>query len=259
MGKPLLLIDGDVIAYRAAFATEKTKYLVTSGESHCEYDTAKEAKEHEGVLWSRKELKDVAEAEMIVRMMIKDMRARYPKHVPRLWLSPLIGNFRDTIATRAKYKGNRDGKPKPTHLAAIRMFMIDDLKAIVTEGQEADDAIGIDATANPGSVLASIDKDLLMIPGIHFNFVTKEEVTISPKQAMMNFYTQMLTGDAADNVPGVPGIGPAKAKAILAAAREPEEARTFVHSQYRAAFGASALVYFQEAEALLWIRRFAPA
>jgi hypothetical protein len=39
-----LLIDGDVLAHRAGFATEKTKYLAVRGAVFVEYGSADEAK-----------------------------------------------------------------------------------------------------------------------------------------------------------------------------------------------------------------------
>lgn len=103
------------------------------------------------------------------------------------------------------YKANRKDKPKPVHLEACKEHLIVKWGSKVTDGIEADDALGIDHQAEPDSVLASIDKDLLQLPGKHYNFVKQEFVTISPLQGMRNFYTQLLEGDATDNIPAFDG------------------------------------------------------
>ena len=61
------------------------------------------------------------------------------------------GNFRHDIAVTEPYKGNRKEKEKPVHLEAIRQYLIKDWNAVVSEGEEADDLIAIDATAIPFS------------------------------------------------------------------------------------------------------------
>lgn len=222
-----LLIDGDVIAYRAGFATEKAKYLVTTQgyEPLGATDDAKSAKHNSGdganFVWSRKEVEPEDKALMIVDVMIREMLARFPGLSGFCVYLSGVGNYRHGIATRASYKGNRDGAAKPVHHKAIVEHLKTAWRAEVSKGEEADDLIGIAATEAPGSIVASIDKDLLQIPGRHFNFVTKEELTISPKEAVINFYAQALSGDPVDNVPGVKGIGPVKARKALEGCTSP--------------------------------------
>ena len=64
-------------------------------------------------------------------------------------------------------------------------------------------------------IIASPDKDLLTVPGLHWDH--REEVIhqVSEKQADHFFYTQVLTGDAVDGYSGCPGIGPKKAEKLL--------------------------------------------
>jgi 5'-3' exonuclease len=57
-----------------------------------------------------------------------------------------------------------------------------------------------------------------MIPGHHYNPVKKESYYIDDKEAIKNFYRQILTGDKVDNIEGLRGIGPKKADKILAEA-----------------------------------------
>ena len=128
------------------------------------------------------------------------------------------GNFRKEIAVTAEYKGNRKDVEKPRHLDAIRSFLIEHWGATVSIEQEADDDIAIAATniGEDGCVIVSLDKDLDQISGHHYNFVKKTKYYVDKPTAVLNFYKQILTGDTADNIIGLKGIGPAKAAKILA-------------------------------------------
>lgn len=111
------------------------------------------------------------------------------------------------------YKANRDHVRRPEHLQPVREFLVSEWKAKVTDGYEADDAIGI--AYSDGGIICSVDKDFLQIPGRHYNFVKGEWNTVSDLGAAYNFWRAMLCGDRADNVPGVPGIGEVKSARVL--------------------------------------------
>jgi 5'-3' exonuclease len=86
----------------------------------------------------------------------------------------------------------------------------------MSEGEEADDLIAIEATnLGPDPIIASIDKDMLTIPCWHYNFLKDEWVYQNDWDAKLFFYTQILTGDAVDNVIGLYRVGPVKAGKIL--------------------------------------------
>lgn len=112
------------------------------------------------------------------------------------------------------YKANRKA-PRPIHYEALRQHLITDHGASVSTTIEADDAIGIDAGNNSDCVIVSIDKDLLQIPGKHYNFVKQQFTTVNAHSGMRFFYKQLLMGDKADNIKGVAGIGEVKAERIL--------------------------------------------
>ena len=124
------------------------------------------------------------------------------------------GNFRYDIAVTEPYKGNRKDAKRPVHYEAIRNHL-QRLGAELVEGQEADDAVAIEASTNGGWIV-SIDKDLDQVEGWHYNFVKKEEYYIEEFEGLKNFYSQILTGDRIDNIIGLKGIGPVKAAKILA-------------------------------------------
>ena len=172
------LIDADIVAYRVACTLE-------------EDDAA-------DFVYARAE-------DLIDSILVNTEATEY-----RLFLTGK-DNFRYTLYP--EYKANRRDKEKPFWLESIRQYLKANFNAEVIDGQEADDALGIAQTDD--TIICSIDKDLLMIPGKHYNFVKDEFVTIDKNQAMNNFYMQCLTGDRSDNIKGIDGIGPKKAEKIL--------------------------------------------
>lgn len=120
-------------------------------------------------------------------------------------------NFRYSIYP--EYKAHRP-KEKPHWLQPIREYLVANFNAEVINGQEADDALGINQTGD--TIICSIDKDLLQIPGRHYNFVKDEFVEVDDFQGIHHFYMQCLMGDRSDNIKGIPKVGPKNAEKILA-------------------------------------------
>lgn len=54
-------------------------------------------------------------------------------------------------------------------------------------------------------ICVSLDKDLLQIPGWHYNFVKEEQRFVSPFDGLRSFYGQIIAGDGADNIPSFDG------------------------------------------------------
>jgi DNA polymerase-1 len=149
------------------------------------------------------------------------------------WLSDSReNNFRFKIYPQ--YKANRP--PQPHHLQDLKEYAIMEWGFLISHGQEADDSLGIhqSKTDRNATIICSIDKDLLTIPGLHWNFVKKEKTVVSPMGALANFYTQFLIGDSADNIDGCDGIGKAKAPKILAPCETEEEMFEAVVKTYMA-------------------------
>jgi hypothetical protein len=222
----IALIDGDSLAYRAASSVEKTKYLVettTDGLGttlrNCEYVQAKDWKDAreiqnalKGNIWSRKEIGTLDEAKTILdsfmRRIFENVSVDYD-----LFLSPSSGNYRDSVATHTKYKGNRDGTVRPVYLSSLREHLRDKYGAQVAVGHEAEDEVSIKAglLGQDGYVVVGHDKDLLQIPGDHYDWVENAHYKISSVEARKALWTQVLMGDTADNIPGCWGIGYTKA------------------------------------------------
>lgn len=123
-------------------------------------------------------------------------------------------NFRYKIYPR--YKESRKTKPKPKWLEQLKEHLIVEWGARIACGMEADDALGINQTND--TVIASIDKDLLQIPGNHWNIVKKEWTNVSEFEGLKSFYRQILTGDRGDDIPGIDGIGPVKSQRAVSRA-----------------------------------------
>jgi hypothetical protein len=126
------------------------------------------------------------------------------------------GNFRDAIAVTVPYKGQRVSE-KPVHLQALRCHLVTSWGFTVVQGIEADDAVGIAAYAVPEdeTIMVHIDKDLNQFRGWHYNYKKKEKYHVTEFEGLHSFYTQILTGDRIDNIVGLKGIGPVKAKKVL--------------------------------------------
>ena len=79
------------------------------------------------------------------------------------------------------------------------------------EGHEADDLVAIGMTQ--GHVGISNDKDLDTVPGLRWQ--EGEARRQEAYDCLYFFYSQILTGDPCDGIPGCPGVGPKKAEALL--------------------------------------------
>jgi len=129
-------------------------------------------------------------------------------------------NFRKTIYP--EYKANRTA-PKPIHLEALREYALEKQNAeLAPDTLEADDALGINQTDD--TIIVSLDKDLLMVPGKHFSWEINGKGWNKPDKfftqdvigGMRLFFEQCLKGDTADNIKGIEKIGNKRAKALLA-------------------------------------------
>lgn len=161
------------------------------------------------------------------------------------------GNFRFDIAVTHPYKGNRKDIEKPEHLGVLRSHLVDNWGAIVSEGEEADDLLGIWSTDyGPNAVVVSIDKDMLQLPCNHYEPRKQIHRTVSDFEGLKFFYTQLLTGDTVDNIKGCKGIGPVKAKAILSDCKTEKE----LYKQCLLTYDDD-LDFLLENARLLWLRR----
>lgn len=266
-----LLIDGDILVYRSACAVQKAVYAAydSAEDRERQFPDMKKAELLDLYPGIGPKLKKVYTAEPVenalqicknmLQKIINEVEEIYDiNHVAIYITADDHSNFRYDVAKTAPYKGNRV-EPKPIHYQAVRDYLTNVKGAYVVSGMEADDAIGI-ASSHEESIICTIDKDLDMVPGMHYNFVKKEFYLIDENTAIRNFFLQMLTGDKTDNIPGIPGIGPKKADKILSRPKLDQGTESYT-KQLRAetlkAYADAGLSreYFDEMHQLLWIRR----
>jgi DNA polymerase-1 len=138
-------------------------------------------------------------------------------------------NFRYKIYP--EYKANRKEFIDPVHRAVCHNHLLLEHNAIPAEFGEADDMLGIYQEGN--TVICSIDKDLLMIPGRHYNFVKVEHSRVKPQDGLRTFYKQMMIGDRSDNLIGVEGIGPKKADKLIDPLDDEQDMFDVVYDKYK--------------------------
>lgn len=249
MNNRTCLIDGDIIAYRCGFASEHRHYeliyKVKGKELTKTFDGkkamndflkefAEEIIEYEWT--SELEVEPIEFALSTVKHMLENIRKATKSDKYEVYLSA-HENFRQKVATIQKYKGNRDEKRKPIHHPEIIEYLKKYHNAIVIENLEADDVLADVQTsrnaAGQDTVIASIDKDLLQIPGKHYNFVTEKGLMISPESGRKRLYAQLLTGDATDNIPGIKGLGPKTAEKLLAECETEDDMQVVVEDQWQ--------------------------
>ena len=224
MGKGKVLIDGDIIAYRAAFATQDL-YPQDARDKVVELV--------EYILEQTIDLPFPSKSDYIVYLTGKT-------------------NFRFDIAKSYPYKGNRASTEKPIHLGTARDHMVEVYDAIISDNEEADDLIAKEAAAqNYNCVVASIDKDMLQLPCWHFNFGRGNWSKVNEFEGTLFFYTQILTGDAADNIKGLQGIGPKKAEKLLSGCKDEDDLWQAIHKAYD-----GDIERIIENGRLLWLRRY---
>lgn len=143
------------------------------------------------------------------------------------------GNFRLYTATIQPYKGNRVA-PKPLLYHQIKQYLLENYKVQVAVGNEADDELSIAQDPNGTTIICSIDKDLRINPGRHYNISTQElseidtfgylEIKLGGGTSVTKkivggglkfFWAQCLMGDPTDNIPKVAGYGPVKVMTTL--------------------------------------------
>lgn len=164
------------------------------------------------------------------------------------------GNFRYDIAVTLPYKGNRKDMKKPKHYVALREHLCTRLGAMMVHGQEADDEVAIKMSVEPDKyLLVGVDKDLLQIPGWHYNPKKKETQYVTEIEGFRSFTKQLLTGDRTDNIPGCAGIGPVKASKVLQDAKTKRELLQAAYEKYKELNYSNN--YFREQGQLLWLRR----
>ncbi len=190
--KRTAIIDGDMIVYRSAFASEQeVKWEDDIWTLHsCEADMKVIIDE------TIDSIVDLTKCEEYM-VVVSDSR-----------------NFRYNIFP--DYKANRKTKRKPLGLKAITEWMLENYNGIRWNNLEADDVIGITCSYTKDKVAVSADKDFATLPECEwFNFLTNETSFMTEEEANYNHLVQTLSGDITDGFSGAKGIGPKTAMKLL--------------------------------------------
>lgn len=184
-----LLIDSDIIAFRAAAACEVP---VNWGKG----------------LWTLHSYEEDVIAHMEDQLYV--LRKDAPVDGLLMAMSD-SKNYRKKVAPY--YKANRKDIRKPILLQFAKEYLRESYESVTYPMLETDDVLGILGTTHKDSIIWSIDKDLLTIPAKHW--IEGEVVEVTEKEANRKFLEQCLTGDSTDNYRGCPGVGPKAAIKIL--------------------------------------------
>ena len=227
------LIDADIIVYSAGFMAQRVQYTVETPEGKniimqpgvCKRDicnnlsiggrdlaTIDSYKFHHNLIVDPEHY-----AFHIAKKMITGICDKVGGK-PILYLTSENDrtSFRRLLAVTKPYKGQRKEDNKPVHYGAIREYLIKNYNTKVITTLEADDALAITHVYNPNNtVVCSLDKDLLQVPGKHYRWKDQQKIIINEYTGAYNLFIQMLMGDRIDNIPGIPGFGMIKSKRVL--------------------------------------------
>ena len=188
---------------------------------------------------------------------------------------------RYAVATVKPYQGQRSNARRPKNWVHLRELVTRGwagVEAVGTSVAEADDLFAYYSHKGgpQHAVIYTQDKDMRMVPGWHLDWQTHRMFYLPPAvySAVWNdkqygakwFWLQMLHGDTADNIPGLPKYVPDKGKpklcgektaaALLEYTSSTEDAAKLVLDLYCGYYGdVDGPVHLLEQACLLWMRR----
>lgn len=185
-------------------------------------------------------------------------------------------NFREAIASAKAYKGTRR-QDKPFHWTNLTAYILSLPEVQLAVGYEADDAIAIaHVSGRDGSIICTRDKDLRMVPGLHYGWECGRQPEFGPVEydslgkielirgksgnkivggGFKFFGAQLLTGDVVDNIGGLRGVGPVGAANLLSNCTSEREVFDTVKRHYEEVAGDNWRELLEEQCHLLWIVR----
>jgi hypothetical protein len=174
MSKTVLIIDGDIVAFRSAAIAEERSILVTHQPTGIEKsfknrtEFKKAMKERNKEITSDYSVTDVQDAvsPAVCNKTIKQIIENFKKAVQPDSTEIYIGgkgNFRDDLPLPVKYKSHRAGNIRPLLLADAKSYMKRACGALSHDGIEADDVLSIrgyeELAKGNKPVLATFDHD----------------------------------------------------------------------------------------------------
>lgn len=264
-GSRVGLVDADLLPYNIAYAIDPLKVLkaerrVANGE--CQLTETPEF---------------VAASESLA-LRLNNWLEEAKCDSALLYMTKSDSNFRLDVAFSRPYKGQRR-KDKPPFFYELRDFLISQLQAIMSDGEEADDLLSIEAcrrnklleaqgvvlgTATHKEfcdfVIISADKDSRITPGWHYDPYTQKLTWGTPigelepvydkdnklkrikGSGLRFFYSQLLTGDSIDNYTGIPRFKLAKVYELLGQLKTEKELYYTVLDCYKQKYGKGVVV-----------------
>jgi len=248
------IIDGDILTYSVGFGSNAKQYTVAGYTFRYKKDAVAWCTEH-GVDPAQIVSEETEEP-------LEFVLANAKRVINKICIATecddyviyLSGGNNFRKEEYPEYKANRDANHKPKHFADIQDYLIEHHNAKVTNGIEADDAMAMDASPD-NDVICTLDKDLDTVCGWRYNWRKDEMYYVEWDEADRFFWMQMLMGDPADNVKGIPGIGPKTAEKILTRGEDDGlSRRCIVGHEYAKHFDDPEQVYTKNAR-LLFIQR----
>ena len=200
---PLILVDGSSYLYRAFFASQQADLRTAAGAP--------------------------TGAIRLMTNMLRSLLKQYPDSPVAVVFDAKGKSFRHEMYQ--EYKANRAAMPdelraqvEPIH-AIVRAM---GLPLLMIEGVEADDVIGTlarQATEQQVEILISTgDKDMAQLVSPHVTLIDTMKGEITDRQGVIDRFGVppeliidylALMGDSSDNIPGMAGVGPKTAVALL--------------------------------------------
>lgn len=185
-------------------------------------------------------------------------------------------NFRTAVAKLRPYKGTRKVE-KPYYYNSVRAYLLTKYNAHVAIGCEADDEMAMEQTKRPNEVIVCTrDKDLRQVSGWHYGWESGRQGEFGPhhydqlgsielvKTASTTkivgggfkfFCSQLLTGDAVDNISGLPKYGPVKVNDLLLPMASLRDCLSVVRREYELIYPDDWRAQLREQCDLLWMIR----
>ncbi len=256
------LIDGDPVLYAACYATEYNTWF------HPDLGTFRRQKELQDHLFLFFDDDDLVDWKTHIAPIKVTEPITNTYHAIDGTISSILrktgatdytiylsdgGNFRNDIEYPVQYKGGRP--EKPSNFTDARKYLKGLPNVTLVSGIEVDDALGIQQDKTGYSTcICTIDKDLGMIPGLHFDIKSNDPIyLVNEFDANKAFWKQMLTGDRTDNIIGLKGYGPVTAEKTLSACKNVEDMQMVVQEHYRVMLKDGWEKLYEANKILLWI------
>jgi DNA polymerase-1 len=185
-----LLVDGDIVAYRA---TASAEFETNLGDDYWLLAT------------------NLGEAKAIAQEFVDDLtKASECDYIVFAFSGDT--NYRKDVDP--EYKSHRKGTRKPMGYRPFVEWLMSAYEYKVFPNIEGDDVLGL--FADDDFILVSEDKDLKTVPSLHWDLKQKQYVEYDLATANRYWITQTLTGDPTDGYKGCPRIGAKTAEKLLA-------------------------------------------